>query len=282
MNHKRGLKNFLVLFMVISLAPFFHACGGANVVPPAETFAEAIADASVPTTAKISKDLTSLLADEPDLVWEGTAGASRLLVITTMSQYAYETFGYKAAYESGADYILGQTVLTWFTAVPKAVTYFKDLGYTAEEVTTLRFAQALGLPEPTGERMVVGLLVNVADTFRPCPDPEVNDHECELDYPTNYSGDLIEFDPATLIWESTACNAAGCIYNDWFDNRRATVYTGASAFPFTQLGYTYDWGVDAPAMHIGLSEFAVKGGSTFKVVSADTTPDYFVNNWDLY
>ncbi len=271
------------LFAVLALSFLLQGCtASAQSEDLAQMYANAIADAQTPTNAKISKDLTAITTDNATLTWEGTPGDSRLLVITTMSQYAYENYGYKTAYESGSDYTLSQTALAWITVVPDAITYFKDLGYSPLTLTTLRFAQALGLPQPTSERMVVGLLVNTADLFRPCPDPEVNDHECALDFPTNHAGAFLTFDPTVLLRESSACSTDGCTYDTWFENRRNSVYTGSNAFPWTQLGYTYDWASNAPVGHVGLSEFAVKGGSTFKVVTADTTANYFLNNWNRY
>jgi hypothetical protein len=93
-------------------------------------------------------------------------------------------------------------------------------------------------------------MINTSDLFRPCPDPEVNDHECTLDFPTNHSGGFITFSSDVKLKESTPCNTDGCVYNDWFDYRRGIVYTGGSAFPWTQLGYTYDWADDAPSLHV--------------------------------
>lgn len=283
MNFRKNVCKFSLLLAILLITFLLQSCQGASPSENlAQLYADAITDSQSPATAKISKNLTAIVADEPNLVWEGAAGSSRLSVITTMSQYAYETYGYKTAYESGSDYNLSETALSWVTAVPQAILYFKGLGYTAEDATNLRFAQALGLPEPTSERMVVGLMVNTGDMFRPCPDPEINDHECELDFPTDSSGNFLAFDENVKIKESSACATDGCTYNVWFANRQSTVYTGSSAFPWTQLGYTYDWAFDAPEKHIGLSEFAVKGGSTFKVVSADTTENYFINNWNNY
>jgi hypothetical protein len=273
-----------LLLMLLAASMLAQSCGSDSVSAEdlVQMYADAIADAKSPSNAKISKDLTAITASEEGLVWEGDAGASRLLVITTMSEYAYQNYGYQEKFESGEDYTLIDTALSWVTAVPMAIDYFKTLGYSAANVTNLRFAQALGLPEPSEERMVVGLYVNIADLFRPCPDPEINDHECELDFPTNHSGGFLAFDDSVKIRESEACANDGCIYDDWFENRRNIVYTGANSFPWTQLGYTYDWASDAPDGNIGLSEFAVKGGSVFNVVSADKASDYFIGNWDVY
>jgi len=122
MNPIRTVRLWTILLTVFAVPVLLQSCNSASADDEnlAQMYADAIADAQTPTNAKISKDLTAIVAEEPHLVWEGTAGSSRLLVITTMSQYAYENYGYKTAYESGADYNLSETALSWVTAVPMA------------------------------------------------------------------------------------------------------------------------------------------------------------------
>ncbi len=274
----------LLIFAIPLLAIILAGCGSNSISPEdlAEMYSDAITDAKNPDADKISFNLTAIVPSEPNLIWEGSPGKSRILVISNMSEDAYERFGYKDAFESGDEYTLYAKALAWVTVVPEAILYFKNLGYTADGVTELRLAQALGLPAPSNERMIVGFMVNPEDIFRPCPDPEINDHECALDFPSEHSGELITFNDETKLYESAPCEEDGCTYDSWFDHRRNIVYTGDSAFPWTQLGYTYDWGLDAPYGNIGISEFAVKGGSVFNVVSADKVADYFLENWDNY
>jgi hypothetical protein len=45
-------------------------------------------------------------------------------------------------------------------------------------------------------------------------------------------------------------------------------------YPYTRLGYTYDWAVDARASHYGASEFVVAPGSTARAVRITATDDY--------
>ena len=51
-------------------------------------------------------------------------------------------------------------------------------------------------------------------------------------------------------------------YTGWFNNRKNYIYSNArsypasSPYPWTRLGYTYDWG---SRNHVGLSEFVVHG-----------------------
>jgi hypothetical protein len=53
-------------------------------------------------------------------------------------------------------------------------------------------------------------------------------------------------------------------YRNWFDNRRAYVYSQTTVngpYPWTALGYTYDWGNPNPP-HFGLSEFVINSGTS--------------------
>lgn len=45
-------------------------------------------------------------------------------------------------------------------------------------------------------------------------------------------------------------------------------------YPYTRLGYTYDWAVDALPSHYGASEFVVAPGSTAKAVRIIATDEY--------
>ena len=52
-------------------------------------------------------------------------------------------------------------------------------------------------------------------------------------------------------------------------------YTGDHPYPWTGLGYTYDWG--NPDSEIGLSEFVILGGSTVGVDAVIPTEEYLNN-----
>jgi len=51
-------------------------------------------------------------------------------------------------------------------------------------------------------------------------------------------------------------------------------HPGAPGYPFTRLGYTYDWAPTARGDHYGASEFIVTPTSTVEVVSVVSTDDY--------
>ena len=49
-------------------------------------------------------------------------------------------------------------------------------------------------------------------------------------------------------------------YRKWFEARTALTYGEENPYPWTRLGYTYDWHRDA-AQRRGLGEFIVPGGT---------------------
>ena len=142
-------------------------------------------------------------------------------------------------------------------------------------------------PPATGQTLdntcVLELYVSPADLFRPAPDPEVTDSEAGLEFPPN-------LDNTTLFYSDMPYNAARCpngdgitckwtTYMNWFENRRAYVYSLPTPYPWTGLGYTYDWG-NPQFPHFGVSEFVInpgQSGVSVFVKSMTWTRAYFSN-----
>jgi hypothetical protein len=114
-------------------------------------------------------------------------------------------------------------------------------GLTGED-QTLRLEQLLGLPPNDGKTTFAELWVKPADLFRPSADPEITDHEAGLVFPS-----VTDF----LTVSQTFIN--------WFDALIASSY-GEDGYPWTRLGYTYDWGNDES--EVGVSEFVIRSGAT--------------------
>jgi hypothetical protein len=249
----------------------------------------AVRDAMTMTEAKISKNLTAIRSDNRSLQWENGVPGTRVLVATYINnQTACESYtdpgaaGCKAGQEC-TNYWYN----SWVTVVPE----LKNLLGSAPAL--LRVAQALGLPPPLNEQTLdntcmVELYVAPANLFRPSPDPEVTDHEAELTFPPD---GFRKFDAMVLVYSDMPCDAARCSsctqsgkcgmtsYMNWFDNRRAYVYTQPTPYPWTALGYTYDWG-NRVAPHFGVSEFVVNAGSSgisVFIKSVTWTRRYFRN-----
>lgn len=202
----------------------------------------ALADAKQPTVNKISKDLIPIVAWNTSLVWEGAAGDSRVKMVALTRNY-YDN-------SVGQDYNLAFGEL-WVTAAPELKRFFQS---DLSQLSTLRLEQILGLPPEGGYTRIVEFWVDPADMFRPSPDPEITDMEAELTFPSG---------------SRTTVSQA---YKDWFSATWASRYESATPYPWTQLGYTYDWG---SSDHVGLSEFVIEKGSVVGVAGVWDPLAYF-------
>jgi hypothetical protein len=103
---------------------------------------------------------------------------------------------------------------------------------------------------------IVEFWVRPQDLFRPCPDNEIDDSRCGLEFPDTVSRE----------------------YRAWFDSSRIESYYGSgriySKYPWTQLGYTYDWSAQNKK-HIGLSEFVIDRYKSVVVDTIFSLQDYF-------
>jgi len=229
-------------------------------------YLQAIDDAKVATQEEISKELVAIVKDNDnlELQWEGMPGKSRVLVITWTNKSYYDDY-------VGKDYQLPENANVWVTAVPELKNFIQE---HAQDITVLRIEQLLGLPPEDGKTKFVEMWVNPYDLFRPAPDPEITDHEAELVFPTILNR-FLTFDNRVHIveydWDKQ--EDVSYTYWEWFKNRKQTIYSGDYPYPWTRLGYTYDWG--NTDNHEGLSEFVVIGSSTVGIKSIVPNDDYF-------
>lgn len=211
-----------------------------NTQPPQlcgdQEFALALRHAQVPTAADVDTHLIAITPSNTTLERDAS-GRVR------MAQWT--DFG---GYQIG-DNVLGIDV---FVAVG-AELRGRCAGLRPED-TPPRLNQILGLPPEAdpARRRVVQLFVRPEDLFRPCPDAEIDDTTCGLAFPANVT-------PA---------------YREWFDKQYAESfgYWQKRHFPFTGLGYTYDW--CNVATREGPSEFVARQGSTVVVASIQEASAY--------
>ena len=234
---------------VLPLTVGLLAAGCATTTPDpgalAARYRAAVADAETAEPDEIDVDLLAVTAASTGLLWEGEPGRSRVRVVTWTSWDGYDP-------HVGSRTELSREV--WVTLVPELRRFCSALGLRSPDRRTLRLEQLLGLPPGDGKDRFVELWVEPGDLFRPCPDPEINDHECGLSPPR--SAYTPTTDPA---------------YREWFDDLRATSYS-EDGYPWTRLGYTYDWG--SRKSEVGLSELVIRGGATVGVVSVTPTQGY--------
>ncbi len=224
-----------------------------------------------------------------DIVWEGEPYLSRVLVVAFMNRGTYETY-YKP-YIGQDQYVL--TKALWVTIVPELKNYFMNVEMCPP--TPKRLKKLLGLHPKNDYDALVELWVNPSDLFRPAADPQATNHGSELAYKVGDGKWCFPFDvnpfatfaSARRLVESKGQTAT--TFRQWYVNRVQTIYgdadpTNTSLYPWTRLGYTYDWG--RPNNHFGLSEFVIwldpaqNGGQA--IVKLQTGIDSATPAWSEY
>lgn len=203
--------------------------------------------------------LQDITADNPDLVWKGAPGASPVLVTSFTRSLYYQSYSPGQSFNAGVD--------LWVVPAPQMKSEIRaedPLG--AALAPKLAVSEYLGLPPNNKNDAVVSVWVSPANMVRPAIDPRTDTHELETSF--FLTGQTVPLTPApTVPTEGGSPN-----YPSWFLNREATIFqlgTPSTPYPWTGLGYTYDWNPAAPDV-VGGSEFVVPKGSP--VVFQDLTP----------
>jgi hypothetical protein len=145
---------------------------------------------------------------------------------------------------------------TWVTVVPEIQDRCASWHLSGASLD-LRLRQLLGLPPAWASDRVSELTVSCADIFRPCPDPDTTDGACEREFPPHVTD----------------------AHRAWFETQRRAAFDTTPAFPWTALGYTFDWSSNdrSPANGegiIGLSEYVVRRGAHVEAVVAQPSAVY--------
>lgn len=204
-----------------------------------QTYTNAIDDAMIAEYNEIDSHLIPITENNSNLTWQGNGNDKKVLVLVWTK--------YPSSYPVGQN-TTNSWGETWVTVVPELKNFFKQHP-VSKQYTKLRVAQLLGLPADSKNDYFAEIWVNPQDLFRPTPDNEINDTTAQLDFPSS----------------------ADPVYKKWFNDNIINSYY-PKKYPWTRLGYTYDWG--NPYSHIGLSEFVLKNNSKIGVKSLQTSNDY--------
>jgi len=208
-----------------------------------EMYQDAVEDAMIAEADEISDDLIAILPTNTYLSWKEIGGESYVLVATLTK--------YDSSYpvDSSVTMWWGET---WVTAVPELKDWFAD--HPKEQTDpVLRCEQLLGMPDVEGNFYFAEIWVKPDDLFRPTPDAEITDQIADLTFPDGTD----EF------------------YKTWFNNNIIYSYypePTETAYPWTRLGYTYDWGNSDS--EIGLSEFVIRKNAKVVVEAVETVSEY--------
>ncbi|MBL0225139.1 MAG: hypothetical protein IPQ16_06050 [Geobacteraceae bacterium] len=277
----------LLIAAAVQLFFLLAGCGSENTTPAPPTpaalqtmYSSASYDTRTVNPAEISRALIPIISDNRDLIWENGVPGSRVLTLSWIR--SSDAKYYDGTVDPACKPLSSNCTLKadlWVTVAPELKIFF--FGTMPQ---SLRIAQLLGVPPEYAleERSMVELWVSPQDMFRPCPDPEITDRECQADFPA----DPFRSFTSTELVRATEGPGWNIFmnYTGWFNNRKDYIYSNArnyplsSPYPWTRLGYTYDWG---SSNHVGLSEFVVHGrkqngsGISVGVNSVRTTTEYF-------
>ena len=117
---------------------------------------------------------------------------------------------------------------------------------------TVRLHQVLGMPTTKGYTTITALWVDADLLYRPA---NVTDPKAAM----------------SATYQKTGNEEFDTMYKAWFDGNIIWSYFD-SAFPWTRLGYTYDWADNGK--DYGLSEFLIFSGAAAKVEYTYSVEEY--------
>ncbi|WP_212002937.1 hypothetical protein [Chitinophaga sp. HK235] len=212
-------------------------------------YAHAVADAMITDSNKISKNLWPITESNPNLQWKTINGQTYVLMATFMR--------FPTSYPEG-DSITNTWGESWLF-IPKQMKTRIGQSFTPTSDTILRVSQLLGLPpvNPKSNTHIAEVWVKASNLFRPAGDPAIN---------TTTAGPVL-------------IPSAPADYVTWFNNYiiyayyRPLVTSTDYHYPWTRMGYTYDWAFGANK--VGLSEYVEKASSGMWVEKVRRAADYF-------
>lgn len=139
----------------------------------------------------------------------------------------------------------------------------------------LALRQALGLPPGEAPYRIHRLTVSLRDLIRPCIRPTGLAERSCLDpgnprqsWPTNVARISADGAPDMTAEKRSAFFALVHAWNTTQDG------LGRNAYPFTGLGWTYNWNPEAPSI-VGVTELVLQETAPFKLTGVAQAPDEF-------
>ncbi|MCZ8048829.1 MAG: hypothetical protein GPI90_12085 [Microcystis aeruginosa K13-05] len=226
-----------------------------------KAYEDALIDAADSLPDEVLDNLTAIVESNPKLIWEGQPGNSRVLVAT---------FTGAIGYKSGQKIFPPSEI--WVTVVPELkdfCTNYKNTGVDKNQLN-LRLKQLLGLPPNREYVKVAEIWVHPQYLKRPTLDTEINDRTIQ---PITNSIHTLLFpqgvDSAYQAWFINQIKNRELNRNPSKNLERLTNNNSQDdPYPFTGLGYTYDWGIYPKTnlqTNAGLSEFVIFLGTQTQV-----------------
>lgn len=225
-------KRVVAAAACLSLLPL-AGCAGEAAPSNEELWAAAMADAVFSEDSEVM-ELVCLTQQDAQAVWD--EAGERVLLVTWHS--------YEEPCEPG-DPLAHQDI--WATSLGEMTGWYQENGGGVTD-WDLRFAQLLGMPDDGSCTRFSAFWIAPSEVIRPA---YVTDVTAQME--NGY--DQIT-DPA---------------YQAWFDGNIIYSYF-ASEYPWTRLGYTYDWSSGDSAY--GLTEFLIADGSEAEIAFTYSTEEF--------
>lgn len=235
----------LILFIIVLSACKSLITVHSDQPTQSQLYQKAIEDAMSPAPDEIYKELVAIEAGNENIIWKDFRGEKYLLVVTWKQDVSYYEPYIDSLYYNTAAYPI------WVTTAPELLNRMKS--EKAKDVD-LRLKQLLGLPPNSVYSYFVEMWVKPEGLFRPCPDNEIADKQCDLCFPESVDS----------------------LYVSWINNNRISRYYQCELYdkyPWTQLGYTYDWNENNNS-HVGLSEFVIGSDKNVIIKAIYSTNEY--------
>lgn len=219
-------------FVFIGCAAVYDARAG--LYSENKLFNDAVMDAVFAESDEI-KPLVTLTADDPMTTWKN----GKILLLTYHS--------HPDSYRAGADYAAKHGEI-WAVTDGEIRAWFRKNGAKTGDLKA-RFNQLYGFPPDKNYTHFSAMWVNPADVKRPAYQSDTSKQIDALKLPKDVDTE----------------------FKKWFDGNIVFSYFD-SAYPWTRLGYTYDWAADGD--EYGLSEFLIKKEATVTVEFTKTFDEF--------
>ncbi|HWB24430.1 MAG TPA: hypothetical protein VG738_03075 [Chitinophagaceae bacterium] len=207
-------------------------------------------DAKNMTEAKVSHKLTEVIPANKNIT-QVDIDTFKVLVVSwkDSADLNYYNSGKKGYFNTGG-------FVNFVTIAPDLLKWYES-NHPDSAVLDYRLKELLGLPPTAKKNCFMLFWVKAADLYRPCKDSSITDNYCNIDFPPGTGTGYIKW------------------WTDYFNGSYSST-TLYKNYPFTGLGYTYDWS-PANKSHKGLSEFCIKANSTIYFNSYASTKQFFAN-----
>lgn len=228
---------------IILISVFMNACASLNNIQAlneSKNYYLAIEDAKEADKEEISYTLIDINESNDYIIQKKIDGEGKVLFVTWTDK--------PESYPQDST-ICNAWGEIWVTVVPEMEDWFLE-NYSSGTNYVYRTEELLGLPRDKGYTHFIEMWVDPDDLWRPSPDNEITDCSAELEIPADIDS----------------------IYLAWYNENITYSYT-PPRYPWTRLGYTYDWGNSKS--EVGLSEFIIKKNSRIVVHKVYDNESYF-------